>query len=108
MDSGAAAGDAPGAENAPDADYLSVDGEPTPYRPDTEEYDDVEFCPFYAGFLDDLPEDGEPAEAVPFDVTALGHVDADAPVRLAAGHCSSPHLPIGAHLPQAEGLRGNY
>ena len=108
MDSGAAAGDAPGAENAPDADYLSVDGEPTPYRPDTEEYDDVEFCPFYAGFLDDLPEDGEPAEAVPFDVTELGHVDADELVRLAAGHGSCPHSIMGALVPEVEVVIGNY
>ncbi|TKX83073.1 ATP-dependent DNA helicase, partial [Halorubrum sp. SS5] len=87
MDSGTDAGSP---ADGPAADYLSVDGEPTPYRPDTEEYDDVEFCPFYAGFLDDLPEDGDPAEAVPFDVTELGHVDADELVRLAAGHGSCP------------------
>ncbi|ELZ47482.1 helicase c2 [Halorubrum coriense DSM 10284] len=102
MDSGADASD------APDADYLSVDGEPTPYRPDTEEYDDVEFCPFYAGFLDDLPEDGDPAEAVPFDVTELGHVGADELVRLAAGHGSCPHSIMGALVPEVEVVIGNY
>ena len=96
------------ASDAPDADYLSVDGEPTPYRPDTEEYDDVEFCPFYAGFLDGLPEDGDPAEAVPFDVTELGHVDADELVRLAAGHGSCPHSIMGALVPEVEVVIGNY
>ncbi|GAA0718495.1 DNA excision repair protein ERCC-2 [Halorubrum trapanicum] len=114
MDSGAAAGGASGPADASDeggspaADYLSVDGEPTPYRPDTEEYDDVEFCPFYAGFLDDLPDDGDPAEAVPFDVTELGHVDADELVRLAAGHGSCPHSIMGALVPEVEVVIGNY
>ncbi|WP_434522397.1 ATP-dependent DNA helicase [Halorubrum sp. AS12] len=106
VDDGADA-DAP-AGDAPAADYLSVDGEPTPYRPDTEEYDDVEFCPFYAGFLDDLPEDGDQAEAVPFDVTELGHVDADELVRLAAGHGSCPHSIMGALVPEVEVVIGNY
>jgi DNA excision repair protein ERCC-2 len=114
MDSGTAAGGASGPGDASDeggapaADYLSVDGEPTPYRPDTEEYDDVEFCPFYAGFLDDLPDDGDPAEAVPFDVTELGHVDADELVRLAAGHGSCPHSVMGALVPEVEVVIGNY
>ncbi|TKX70238.1 ATP-dependent DNA helicase [Halorubrum sp. SP9] len=110
MDSGAAtgAGSENGADGSGAADYLSVDGEPTPYRPDTEEYDDVEFCPFYAGFLDDLPDDGDPAEAVPFDVTELGHVDADELVRLAAGHGSCPHSIMGALVPEVEVVIGNY
>ena len=111
LDSGSAAsgpGDASDAGGAPDADYLSVDGEPTPYRPDTEEYDGTEFCPFYAGFLDDLPDDGDPAEAVPFDVTELGHVDADELVRLAAGHGSCPHSIMGALVPEVEVVIGNY
>ena len=88
--------------------YLTAAGEATPYRPDTETYDDTEFCPFYAGFLDDLPEDGDPAEAVPFDVTALGHVDSDELVRLAAGHGSCPHSIMGALVPEVEVVIGNY
>ncbi|OYR81299.1 DNA repair helicase, partial [Halorubrum sp. E3] len=67
-----------------------------------------EFCPFYAGFLDDLPDDGDPAEAVPFDVTELGHVDADELVRLAAGHGSCPHSIMGALVPEVEVVIGNY
>ena len=113
MDSGTSAGaesgdGAPADSRSGAADYLSVDGEPTPYPPDAEEYDDVEFCPFYAGFLDDLPDEGDPAEAVPFDVTELGHVDADELVRLAAGHGSCPHSIMGALVPEVEVVIGNY
>jgi len=105
LDSGSASGGSGGG----DADYLTVDGEPTPYRPDTEEFEGTEFCPFYAGFLDDLPDDGgDPAEAVPFDITALGHVDTDELVRLAAGHGSCPHSVMGALVPEVEVVIGNY
>ncbi|EMA68758.1 helicase c2 [Halorubrum aidingense JCM 13560] len=114
MDSGTAAGGA-GGGRADDrrtsggaADYLSVDGEPTPYRPGTEEFEGTEFCPFYAGFLDDLPEDGDPAEAVPFDVTELGHVGPTDLVRLAAGHGTCPHSIMGALVPDVEVVIGNY
>ena len=111
MDSGGPrSGGDPGGTDATDAgaDFLSVDGEPTPYAPDTEEYDGTEYCPFYAGYLDDLPEDGEPAEAVPFDVTELGHVDATELVKLAAGHGSCPHSVMGALVPEVEVVIGNY
>ncbi|GAB6878062.1 ATP-dependent DNA helicase [Halorubrum gandharaense] len=111
MDSGGSrSGGDPGGTDAADAgaDFLSVDGEPTPYAPDTEEYDGTEYCPFYAGYLDDLPEDGEPAEAVPFDVTELGHVDATELVKLAAGHGSCPHSVMGALVPEVEVVIGNY
>ncbi|KPN31631.1 PhoH family protein [Halolamina pelagica] len=41
------------------ADYLETAGEPTPYRPETEEYGtgtgSTEYCPFYAQYLADLP-----------------------------------------------------
>ena len=90
------------------ADYLSIDGEPTPYRPDTETYGDTEFCPFYAGFLEELPDDGDPSEAVPLDGTELGHVDTDELVRLAAGHGSCPHSIMGALVPEVEVVVGNY
>ena len=107
LDSGTADETGSGA-TASGADYLSVDGEPTPYQPDTEEFRDTEFCPFYAGFLDDLPEDGDPAEAVPFDPTELGHVDATELVRLAASHGSCPHSVMGALVPDVEVVIGNY
>ncbi|MUW14765.1 ATP-dependent DNA helicase [Halorubrum sp. CBA1125] len=109
LDSGSAGGRAAGSESGSGAaDYLSVDGEPTPYRPDTEEFEGTEFCPFYAGFLDDLPEDGDPVEAVPFDLTDRGHVDADELVRLAAGHGTCPHSIMGALVPAVEVVIGNY
>jgi len=106
LDSGNRGGSATGDSSA--ADYLSVDGDPTPYRPDTEEFEGTEFCPFYAGFLDDLPEDGDPAEAVPFDVTELGHVGPTELVRLAAGHGTCPHSIMGALVPEVEVVIGNY
>ena len=121
LDSGTDGGTAPGsaadgdadpgsaADGGTAADYLSVDGEPTPYRPDTETHGETEFCPFYAGFLDDLPEDGgDPSAAVPFDITELGHVGPDELVRLAAGHGSCPHSIMGALVPEVEVVVGNY
>ncbi|QHS15784.1 ATP-dependent DNA helicase [Halopenitus persicus] len=101
-------GGSTGANGTGGADFLTVDDEPTPYRPDTEEHEGVEYCPFYAGFLADLPEDGEPAEAVPFDATDRGHVDAAELVRLAAGAGSCPHSVMGALVPELEVVIGNY
>jgi DNA excision repair protein ERCC-2 len=91
-----------------DAAYLDVDGEPSPYPPEMPESGDTEFCPFYAGFLDDLPEDGDPAEAVPFDVTERGLVEPDELVRLGAEHGSCPHSVMGALLGSVEVVLGNY
>ncbi|WP_049987680.1 ATP-dependent DNA helicase [Halobellus rufus] len=89
-------------------DYLSTAGEPTPYLPETSEYGDTEYCPFYATFLDDVPEEGDPIEAVPFDVTELGHVDTEELVRLSAGYGTCPHSVMGAVLPHVEVVLGNY
>jgi DNA excision repair protein ERCC-2 len=88
--------------------YLETAGEPTPYLPETPERGDAEFCPFYAQFLDDLPEDGDAAEAVPFDPTGLGVVDPEELVGLAAGAGSCPHSVMGAVLPHVEVVFGNY
>ncbi|NHX36068.1 MULTISPECIES: ATP-dependent DNA helicase [Halolamina] len=94
------------------ADYLETAGEPTPYRPDTEEYGtgtgSTEYCPFYAQYLADLPEDGDPAEAVPFDFTDRGLIDTEELVSLAAGHGSCPHSIMGAVLGHMEVVIGNY
>ncbi len=94
------------------ADYLETAGEPTPYRPDTEEYGtgtgSTEYCPFYAQYLADLPEDGDPAEAVPFDFTDRGLIDTGELVGMAAGHGSCPHSVMGAILPHVEVVVGNY
>jgi DNA excision repair protein ERCC-2 len=88
--------------------YLEAAGEPTPYLPETAEHGDTEYCPFYAGFLEDLPDDGDPVEAVPFEFDDRGHLDADDLVRLAAGHGVCPHSVMGALLPHVEVVVGNY
>ncbi|WP_255151630.1 ATP-dependent DNA helicase [Halorarius halobius] len=94
------------------AEFMEVLGEPTPYPPDTAEYADgmadVEYCPFYAQFLDDLPEEGDPAEAVPFDFTDMGLIESEDLVRLSAGHGTCPHSMMGAVLPHVEVVVGNY
>lgn len=94
------------------ADYLETGGEPTPYRPETEEYGtgtgSTEYCPFYAQYLADLPEDGDPAEAVPFDFTDRGLIDTAELVGMAAGHGTCPHSAMGAILPHVEVVVGNY
>jgi DNA excision repair protein ERCC-2 len=88
--------------------YLETAGEPTPYLPETPDHGDTEYCPFYAGFLEGLPEDGDPVEAVPFSFEDRGHMDADELVRLAAGHGVCPHSVMGALLSHVEVVVGNY
>ncbi|WP_134668639.1 ATP-dependent DNA helicase [Halorussus marinus] len=90
------------------ATYLETGGEPTPYPPEMPEYDDVEYCPFYAQFLDDLPDDGEPVEAVPFDFDAMGLIDPEELVSLSVQHGTCPHSMMGAVLGHAEVVVGNY
>ncbi|MFB6195874.1 MAG: ATP-dependent DNA helicase, partial [Haloplanus sp.] len=89
-------------------DYLETAGETTPYPPDTAEYDGTEYCPFYAQYLDDLPEEGDPVEAVPFDFEDRGLLDTADLVGLAASHGTCPHSMLGALLPQVEVVIGNY
>ncbi len=88
--------------------FLSTADEPTPYLAELPEYDDVEYCPFYAQYLADLPEDGDPAEAVPFDVTESGLLDPEDLVAMAAGHGICPHSAMGALLPHVEVVVANY
>jgi DNA excision repair protein ERCC-2 len=105
------AGTAPldsGRADAADPDYLETADEPTPYPPETGEYADTEYCPFYARYLDDLPEDGDPVEAVPFDFADAGLLDTEDLVGLAAGHGTCPHSMLGALLPHVEVVIGNY
>ena len=90
------------------ADYLESAGGMAPYPPEMPEAEGVEFCPFYAGFLDDLPEDGSPAEAVPFDWTETGLVDTEELVRLSVDAGTCPHSVMGALLPEVEVVIGNY
>ena len=94
--------------------YLETAGEPTPYLPRMPEHgggatgEGTEYCPFYAQFLEDLPEDGDPVEAVPFDFADAGLVDAEELVRLSAGHGTCPHSMMGALVPEVEVVVGNY
>ena len=99
--------------------YLETAGEPTPYLPEMPEHGasearsasadgGTEFCPFYAGYLDDLPEEGDASEAIPFDFADAGMVDADELVRLSASRGTCPHSVMGALLPEVEVVIGNY
>ncbi|WP_290810868.1 ATP-dependent DNA helicase [Halovivax sp.] len=94
---------------------LETAGERSPYPPDLPEFDDgrgeVEFCPFYAQYLADLPEEGSegsPVEAVPFDLTAAGLVTPDELVARSAYHGTCPHSVMGAALGAVEVVIGNY
>ncbi|WP_459887614.1 ATP-dependent DNA helicase [Halostagnicola bangensis] len=98
--------------------FLETAGEATPYPPDLPEYDDggpagseVEYCPFYAQYLEDLPDegsDGDAAEAVPFDFTETGLVTPEDLVGLSASHGTCPHSVMGAVLGHVEVVIGNY
>ncbi len=88
--------------------YLETAGDSTPYLPEMPEYDGTEFCPFYAQYLDDLPDEGEPAEAIPFAFEDRGLIDTETLVGLAASHGSCPHSVMGALLPEVEVVIGNY
>ncbi len=92
------------------ADYLETAGEPSPYPTGMPMRDDAEYCPFYARYLDDKPEDGDgdPAEAVPFDFTDAGLIDPEELVRRSVGAGTCPHSMMGAILPHAELVLGNY
>ncbi|MFQ3293709.1 MAG: DNA excision repair protein ERCC-2, partial [Natrialbaceae archaeon] len=94
------------------ASYLETANEPTPYPPEMPEYEDggtsTEYCPFYAGFLEALPEDGDPVEAVPFDFEDAGLIEPDDLVAQSAGHGTCPHSIMGALLPHVEVVVGNY
>jgi DNA excision repair protein ERCC-2 len=90
------------------ADYMSVDGEPTPYPRGMPEFDGVEYCPFYAQYLDDLPDDGDAAESVPFAFDDIGLVDTEELVRLSAGHGTCPHSMMGVLLGEVEVVVANY
>jgi DNA excision repair protein ERCC-2 len=97
------------ADSGGGADFLEATGEPTPYPRETPESEgEIEYCPFYAGFLEDLPEEGDPIEAVPFDPTDRGLIGTDDLIRLSAGRGSCPHSVMGALLPSVEVLVGNY
>lgn len=94
--------------------FLETAGEPTPYPPQMPEYeggtggDGVEYCPFYAQYLDDLPDDGDAIEAVPFDLTEQGHLTPEELVSLSVSYGTCPHSMMGALIPEVEVVVGNY
>jgi DNA excision repair protein ERCC-2 len=94
------------------AQFLETAGEPSPYPREMPEFDfdmsSVEYCPFYARYLADLPEEGDPSEAVPFDYTEMGLIDPEELVRLSVRAGTCPHSVMGALLPQVEVVIGNY
>ena len=100
--------------NGGGARFLETADEPTPYPPSLPEYDDggmsqIEYCPFYAQYLEDLPdEEGDPAEAIPFDFTETGLLTPEELIALSAGHGSCPHSVMGALLGHVEVVIGNY
>ncbi|MEF8831701.1 MAG: hypothetical protein V5A23_09235 [Halobacteriales archaeon] len=102
-----------GADGTAGATYLETAGEPSPYPPEMPGYagegtGETEYCPFYAQYLDDLPEDGHPAEAVPFDASASGLLTPDDLVARAVEHGTCPHSMMGALLGEVEVVVGNY
>ncbi|WP_255170909.1 ATP-dependent DNA helicase [Natrononativus amylolyticus] len=96
--------------------YLETAGEPTPYPPEIPEYSEggpvgseVEYCPFYAQYLEDLPEDeGHASEAVPFDFTEAGLITPEDLVAESVRHGTCPHSVMGALLGSVEVVIGNY
>jgi DNA excision repair protein ERCC-2 len=97
-----------GSQGRAAASYLETADEPTPYPPEMPEYDDLEYCPFYAQFLEDTPEDGDAVEAVPFDFDGMGLIDTEELVSLSVQHGTCPHSMMGAILGHAEVVVGNY
>jgi DNA excision repair protein ERCC-2 len=89
-------------------DYLETAGAETPYPPETADYEGTEYCPFYARYLEDLPEEGDPVEAVPFEFADRGLMDTEDLVALAASHGTCPHSMLGALLGHVEVVIGNY
>ncbi|WP_436346284.1 ATP-dependent DNA helicase [Natronorubrum sp. FCH18a] len=98
--------------------FLETAGEPTPYSPDLPEYGEggpvgaeTEYCPFYAQYLEDLPEegsDGDAVEAVPYDFTEAGMITPEDLVARSVAHGTCPHSVMGAVLGHAEVVLGNY
>ncbi|AGB39759.1 ATP-dependent DNA helicase [Natronococcus occultus] len=97
--------------------FLETAGETAAYPPEMSTYSDggavgaeTEYCPFYAQYLEDLPdeEDDDPAEAVPFDFTATGMLTPDDLVARSVRHGTCPHSVMGAALGHVEVVIGNY
>lgn len=92
------------------AEFLETAGEPSPYPTGMPEHEGAEYCPFYARYLEDRPDDadGDPAEAVPFDFTDAGLLSPEDLVAESAAAGTCPHSMMGAILGHAEVVIGNY
>jgi DNA excision repair protein ERCC-2 len=90
------------------AAYLDAAGDPSPYPPEMPEFQDTDFCPFYAQYLADLPEDGDPLEAIPFDFADRGLIEPDDLVALSGQHGTCPHSMMGLALAAVEVVVANY
>ena len=107
-----------GSQGGTSSRFLETAGEPTPYAPDLPEYGEggpvgaeTEYCPFYAQYLEDLPEegsDGDAVEAVPYDFTEAGMITPEDLVARSVAHGTCPHSVMGAVLGHAEVVLGNY
>ncbi|WP_121744145.1 ATP-dependent DNA helicase [Natronorubrum halophilum] len=113
-----------GGRGAANSAFLETADEPTPYPPDLPEYGDggpvgaeTEYCPFYAQYLEDLPEEGgdgdasgrsSRAEAVPYDFTEAGMITPEDLVARSVKHGTCPHSVMGAVLGHVEVVLGNY
>ncbi|ELY59561.1 helicase c2 [Natronococcus amylolyticus DSM 10524] len=101
----------------PTGRFLETADETAAYPPEMPTYGDggavgaeTEYCPFYAQYLEDLPdeEDGDPAEAVPFDFTDAGMLTPDDLVSRSVRNGTCPHSVMGAALGHVEVVLGNY
>ena len=69
---------------------------------------EVEYCPFYAQYLEDRPANGDAVEAVPFEYEGDGPLTPEELVELGVEHGTCPHSLMGAVLQDAEVIIGNY
>ncbi len=98
--------------------FLETAGETAAYPPEMPTYADggavgaeTEYCPFYAQYLEDLPDEeseGDAAEAVPFDFTSTGMLTPDDLVARSVRNGTCPHSVMGAALGHVEVVLGNY
>ncbi len=96
---------------ARDSPTLQVAKTQTPFRPDlpaAEPNDEVAFCPFYAQYLDDLPEDGDRADAVPFETDRQGLLDTETLIARSVANGTCPHSMLTALIEDSEVVIGNY
>ncbi|WP_306060189.1 ATP-dependent DNA helicase [Natronococcus wangiae] len=98
--------------------FLETAGETAAYPPEMPTYGDggpvgaeTEYCPFYARYLEDLPDEeseGDASEAVPFDFTSAGLLAPEDLIARSVRHGTCPHSVMGALLGHVEVVIGNY